>query len=134
MEDIIKRYFLNKEHCSSLRSTQVSAQPPYKMFKMDSMGFCEGFFSDFNGIKDYSNLPRQAFPQTYLPNGYLDVCKRKTLVKEKSTFGKRILMHITDHVIDVDTQVEFDLLDFQLSTKGHKLWDNLKEKYRKKNG
>ena len=132
LEEIIERYYSNKDMCSSLRSVELGAQPPYKMFKMDSNGYCEGFFEDFNGIKDYSNMPRQAFPQTYLPNGYLDVCKRRTLVEEKSTFGKKILMQVTDHVVDVDTQIEFDLLDYQLSTKGHKLWDNLKEKYRKK--
>lgn len=125
MSEIIDFYFLNNKKCSGIRSMHKSAMPPYKVFKIDEEGYGSGFFEDFNGMKDYTNLPRQTFPQAYTPNGYVDICKLSTLEKYSTAFGTKIIPYITNHLIDVDTLTEFKLLDFQLSTEGHILLDLL---------
>tara|TARA_Y100000310_G_C20693477_1_gene823901 strand:- start:3429 stop:4163 length:735 start_codon:yes stop_codon:yes gene_type:complete len=128
MSEIIDFYFSNSHKCSGVRSMQENPQPPYKVFKIEKDGYGSGFFADFDGIKEYTSLPRQMFPQSYMPNGYVDVCKKSTLLQGKSAFGAKIIPYITDHLIDLDTQAEFNLLDFQLSSQGHILLSLLNNK------
>jgi CMP-N-acetylneuraminic acid synthetase len=111
----------NKDFCSGVRSMKECSHPPYKLFKINDNGICEGFFEDFKGIKDYTNLPRQIFPKAYLPNGYVDVCKRSTLEKYKTAFGTNIMPFITANITDVDTEGDFTLLEADLNFTGHEL-------------
>tara|TARA_R110000824_G_scaffold7532_5_gene34144 strand:+ start:12082 stop:12807 length:726 start_codon:yes stop_codon:yes gene_type:complete len=120
-------------HTKILKSTGVRSmhelpESPHKMFQLDERGYCCGFFDDFKGIKNYTNLPRQIFPRAYQPNGYLDIVKKSTL-SGGDTFGDEILPIITDFVIEVDTPFQFDLLEYQLNSKGHLLLDEIKNEY-----
>ena len=107
----------------------INSQPPYKVFKLNDEGFCEGFFEDFNGIKDYSGLPRQMFPQSYMPNGYLDICKKQTVLEGSSAFGLQIKAVVTDSLIDIDTMADLQLLRYKLSARGHTLLELLNKKF-----
>ena len=89
------------------------SESPYKMFRINENGFCEGFFEEFNGNKNYTNLPRQLFTAAYQPNGYIDIVKRKT-IEDGTTYGAKIYPYVTEAVIEVDTQFEFDLLELQI--------------------
>ena len=73
---------------------------------------------------DYYNLPRQMFPKAYQPNGYLDIVKRSTL-SGGDTFGDVILPIVTEEVIEVDTQYQFNQLEYQLRVRGHILLSGL---------
>ena len=53
---------------TGMRSVHEMPEPPYKIFRIVD-GYCRGFFTDFKGITDYTNLPRQTFPKSYQPNG-----------------------------------------------------------------
>ena len=99
---------------TSMRSMHELAESPYKFFKIDSNGLCEGFFDNFNGIKNYTNLPRQTFPKAYHPNGYVDIIKRST-IDAGSTYGEKISPFFTDAVVEVDTKEQFDLLELYLT-------------------
>ncbi len=44
MSEYIKVYFEHQNICSGLRSMHINPQPPYKVFKLNKEGFCEGFF------------------------------------------------------------------------------------------
>ncbi len=113
IEEAITTYCENKNILTSLRSMHEFSESPYKMFKVNERGFCEGFFTDYNGTKDYTNLPRQSFPAAYQPNGYVDIIKKST-VDGGSSYGNKIFPYITDPVIEIDTQFEFDLLELQI--------------------
>ena len=99
-------------------------ESPHKMFMINDDGECCGFFPDFNGIKNYTNLPRQMFPKAYQPNGYLDIVKRSTL-SGGDTFGDVILPIVTEEVIEVDTQYQFNQLEDLLRVRGHILLSGL---------
>tara|TARA_Y100000310_G_scaffold122315_1_gene120973 strand:- start:12381 stop:13106 length:726 start_codon:yes stop_codon:yes gene_type:complete len=124
----IELFFKNRNLMSGMRSMSEMPEPPYKVFKIEN-GFCKGFFEDYNGIKDYTNLPRQIFPLAYQPNGYLDISKRETAALGISAFGQKIIPAITEHVTEIDMEYEFKLLEFQLDTLDSKLLDNLKRAY-----
>lgn len=128
LTEYIDFFFDNKSLMSGLRSMHELPEPPYKMFRVED-GFCKGFFKDFNGIKDYTNLPRQTFPKAYQPNGYMDISKRQTLRIDETSFGMKIMPVITEQVTEVDMQHEFNLLNFQLSTEKNVLLESLKEKF-----
>ena len=127
IDEEIKRYFHTKILVSTgVRSMHKVPESPHKMFQLDKNGYCCGFFEDFKGENNYTNLPRQVFPAAYQPNGYLDIVKRVTL-QDGDAFGETVLPIITDFVLEVDTEYEFELIDYHLATRGHKLLDKLNE-------
>jgi len=113
---------------SGLRSVHELPEPPYKVFKIDN-GYCKGFFKDYKGIKDYTNLPRQTFPKGYQPNGYLDISKREQIESSESAFGIKIMPTITEHVTEIDMAYEFKLLEFQISLGNNILLEELRRNY-----
>lgn len=114
MEGIIDYYFKHKNSITGLRTAQEMKQPVYKMFRINDGGFFEGLFEDYNGIKDYTNLPRQTFPVTYNPNGHIDIVKRET-IKNGSVFGDRILASISPNLTDIDGLEDFEKLKFEIN-------------------
>ena len=121
----IKNYFKDqKDFCTGVRSMHELPESPHKMFMINEAGECCGFFPDFNGTRNYTNLPRQVFPKAYQPNGYLDIVKRSTLLGG-DTFGDVILPIITKEVIEVDTQYQFNQLEDLLRVRGHTLLNGL---------
>ena len=115
----IELFFENKESMSGLRSMHELPEPPHKMFKLGVDGFCKGFFEHYNGIKDYTNLPRQTFPIAYQPNGYIDIAKKQTLLSCGTAFGTRIMPLITENVIEIDSHYEYQLLEYQMKIREH---------------
>ena len=125
IDENIRDYYHTKIlHSTGVRSMHELPESPHKMFQLDKRGYCRGFFDEFDGIKNYTNLPRQIFPKAYQPNGYLDIIKNATL-DGGDTFGDQILPIVTNFVIEVDTPFQFELLENQLESKGHVLLDEL---------
>ena len=113
-----------KKQITSLRSMHELSESPYKFFKINDEGFCEGFFEDYEGIKDYTNLPRQVFPKTYHPNGYVDIIKKEAINAGK-TYGDKIYPAITECVTEIDTLYELKIIENELKISGNLLIDLL---------
>jgi len=113
----------NRE-ATSLRSGHELPESPYKFFKKNK-DFFVGFFEEFDGVKDYTNLPRQVFPKAYHPNGYVDVLKTKFILKNNSLHGQKIIGFETPFVIEVDDIESFERLEFEIKTNGSKILDYL---------
>ena len=125
IDNCIKMFFENTKDMSGLRSMHELPESPYKVFRLNEGGYCEGFFDEYNGIKDYTNLPRQHFPKAYQPNGYIDIAKRETVESGKSAFGMDIIPFISEFVTEIDALYEFDLLNYQLGIEDNVLLKNL---------
>lgn len=112
LDDAIAVYYGRAlvQDATGLRSMHALPESPYKFFKINADGFCVGLFEDFEGIKDYADLPRQRFPVAYHPNGYIDIIKKST-VDGGSTYGEKISPYVTESVIEIDTQEQFNLLE-----------------------
>jgi CMP-N-acetylneuraminic acid synthetase len=113
------KYISENPNATSLRSVSTLSNPVQKLFKMEGP-YLVGFFD--NDLRpEYYNLPRQAFPQTYIPNGYVDIVKTSTL-KKGLIHGDKMLGFITELVPDID-----DERDFNNATKvlGEKRFDPL---------
>ena len=58
------------------------------MFKIKN-GYFKGYFLN-KKESEYYNLPRQKFPKTYLPNGYIDILKPKVIFNLGLLHGNKI--------------------------------------------
>jgi len=123
LDNIIDNYFKNKDDCTGFRSMHELPESPYKTCKIEN-GYCRGFFEDFNGIKDYMNLPRQLFPKAYQPNGYIDIVKKSTVLCGED-FGEKIIPYVTDFVLEIDVEFQFDMIENQLKKNKNILLDFL---------
>ena len=90
---------LTTPDATSLRSVELIELSPYKIFKM-SGPYLKGFFPDHHAV-EYYNLPRQHFPKTYKPNGYVDIFKPDFILKQKKLYGK-MCPFLTEHTLDID--------------------------------
>lgn len=120
--EIVEKYINlhKKNNFTGFRTMSRSNHSPYKMFQILE-GHCQGFFNDFEGVREYTNLPNQSFPKAFTPNGYCDLVIKKTLEKYDSTFGNKICGIETENIIDVDDHFSLDLVKFQIRTKYDKL-------------
>ena len=103
----IKYFLKNINKFDSMRSVSFFNQPPFKMFKIKNNRLV-GFFD--NQLKgEYFSQPRQNFPQTYLPNGYIDIYKPSFFLNEKNNLCGRILPFITEETLDIDEKKDLQL-------------------------
>lgn len=101
-------------NATSLRSGHPIAEPPHKMFQILKTGFFGGFFPNYPK-PEYHGIPRQLFPQTYHPNGYVDIVRSDFIKKSKFKlcFGEKILPFVTPVVTEIDTPEDFEYLKYQ---------------------
>ena len=98
----IKWFLKNKNKATSMRSVSNFSQPPQKLFQIKK-NFLTGFFNEkYKG--EYHSKPRQDYPNTYLPNGYIDILKTSYILKSKRIYGDKILSYITHPILDIDTK------------------------------
>ena len=108
LDDAIQ-YFLKHKHCTSLRSAHESPETAYKSFKLNDIywgGLFDGQMED-----DYYNLPRQLLPNTYHPNGYVDIIRPKHFMSNDNLHGDKMLAYVTPYAHEVDTLDDFKILE-----------------------
>jgi len=116
-----------RTQASSLRSAHPLSEPPQKMLGIED-GFFTGLFPH-ETRPDYPNLPRQAFPQAYQPNGYADVLRTSQIRGHASIHGPRILGFVTPFAAEIDSPRDLEFLEFLIERKGHPLLDALDRGY-----
>ncbi|MBF0103971.1 MAG: acylneuraminate cytidylyltransferase family protein [Deltaproteobacteria bacterium] len=103
---------LQHDQATSLRSAKETQESPYKLFAIKD-DYYEGLFPD-DPRPEYYNLPRQAFPPVYHPNGYVDIIKTSTVTNTNTLNGSRILSFITPDVGEIDRPQDFEFVEFML--------------------
>ncbi len=88
-----------------MRSVSIFNQPPQKLFQIKDNRLI-GFFDKYLG-GEYHSKPRQNFPNTYLPNGYIDAFKPDFFMKKKNKLFGKILPFITEEILDIDEKKDF---------------------------
>lgn len=97
------KLIMEDEQATSLRSGHICPHPPYKWFKKEGK-----YLSPLlPGMTcDEVNLPRQDFPEVYVPNGYVDVVKTDFIIKTGFLHGNKMIGYKTDEIPDVDTELD----------------------------
>ena len=112
---------------TSLRSVHEFQEPVQKMMGVRD-GFLVGLFPD-DPRSEYYNLPRQAFPPSYFPNGYVDIIKTGFVMSGTSLHGPRVLAFITPVAVEVDRPEDFEHLEYLVEKRGHPLQGYLKANF-----
>jgi N-acylneuraminate cytidylyltransferase len=124
VQEAIRAMIANPE-ATSLRSGHVSPESPFKWFTRDEKGyFCPIVPVPRPGD---SNLPRQGFPQVYIPDGYVDVLRTSFVVAALDIHGPRVMGYVSPTCREVDTPEDFEFLEFQIVRSGHPLLHVLKK-------
>ena len=89
----------------------------------------KNYFKSFVNV-EISNLPKEMFKETYIPNGYIDIVKTSELIKNKNIHGENILAFISPLVNEIDSIEEFEYISYQIQNKGSILLDYLKRTYK----
>ena len=114
--------FSEHPEATALRSCQNTELTPYKMF-FDNSGYMKPCMND-NSYSESYNQPRQVFPKTYLPNGYVDIVRPEVLLDTGLLHGNKILLNLTPITADIDDINDYEAAK-QLLNNGEYL--NLKE-------
>ncbi len=93
----------NKE-ADSVRSVHKPAQHPYRVFRINSLGFLEPIMKHEH--EEPHLLRRQDHPDMYYYNCVIDVTAPHTVLDLKSMTGTRILPYVmdADDVLDIDSE------------------------------
>lgn len=126
MTDALRTMLTNSD-ATSLRSAHELAEPPQKMLTIRK-GFFAGFFPD-DPRPEYYNLPRQAFPKAYHPNGYIDILSVRHVRSSDSLHGTQMLAFETPHTIEIDAPTDFEWLEFMLGRQAHPLYHQLRDAF-----
>jgi N-acylneuraminate cytidylyltransferase len=113
LDKAIEMFFSKKDELTSLRSIQEMSESAYKSFEVNTKGFLSTIGSIESG--DKANLPRQAFPKTYVANGYVDVLDPNYILKENKLHGDKILAFQTPVVTEVDSIEDLEYLEWQIT-------------------
>jgi CMP-N-acetylneuraminic acid synthetase len=121
LDEAIQKFFQFDvgENCTSLRSAHQLGETAFKMFT-SSGEFWRGLFPELAKTDpEYYNKPRQFYPDTYAPNGYVDIVKPSVFMDKvnPSFHGNKILSFITPHVIEVDTPEDLERLEFEVQRR-----------------
>lgn len=106
--DIALGLFLKSSEATSLRSAHPAPESPMKWFVRKGKYF-EGFVDS-----ELSNLPKEMFKQTYIPNGYIDIVRASFVMGNQNIHGGKMLSYISSVVNEVDSIEEFEYIEYQL--------------------
>jgi CMP-N,N'-diacetyllegionaminic acid synthase len=126
MQEAINRMMESKE-ASSLRSGHLAPESPFKWFLKDAEGYFQGLRDDLTPEK--VNLPRQAFPSVYVPDGYIDIIRSSSIIQDNSLHGEKMLVFESPNCVEVDTIDDFNYLEYQLKKEGSPILDYLKSNF-----
>ncbi len=107
--------------CTSLRSAHKAPESPLKWFTKDSSGYYRGLIEQKNSEFEQFNLPKEAFEQVYIPDGYVDIVKASHVLNNPSIHGESILGFQSPVCTEVDSLQELNYIRFQLQQNGSEL-------------
>ena len=117
--------FLSINQCTSMRSAHKSDFHPHKWFNMKD-GYFYPLIKSISNI-EITNMPRQSFPEVYIPNGYIDIVKYSTFKFKGAFHGNKIKSFLTEKVIDIDKPIDLEKAIKEPLIK--KLAHSIKKKY-----
>jgi N-acylneuraminate cytidylyltransferase len=92
--------FRSRSDASSLRSVHRTELPVLKWMRRDSNSIVSSLCGDTDA--DSLNLPRQTYPEVFIPNGYIDIVCRDMITRGR-LHGDSCLAFDTPVVPDIDT-------------------------------
>ena len=111
IDNAIEVFLKNKNKITSLGSAHETSESVYKYYKQDGL-----YWRPIVDGMD-TNLPRQSYPKTYSPNGYIDIVTPEVFMNSDNFYGDKIYSFITDKTYEIDTIDDFNYIEYILTKK-----------------
>ena len=118
---------VNDENATSLRSAHLVPESPFKWFMKDDNGYFKGLRPDLTSEK--VNMPRQYFPKTYNPNGYVDIIRSSYVLNNVDLHGDKMIVYETPVCPEIDTIKDFDYIKYSIQQNRPEILDWLNNHY-----
>ncbi len=116
---------------TSLRSAHKIDLTPQKLYGLNDKFFIGLFPQDAR--PEYHGLPRQSFPPTYKPDGYIDILKSKFILNNPGlTHGDKILAFLTPDTGDIDSINDLEYVKETVDKNKWEIYDHLKKNFKNK--
>ncbi len=112
---------MQDKSATSLRSGHKAPESPLKWFVKDNR-----YFKGLVSGEDY-NLPKEAFKQVYIPDGFVDIIKSSFVMNNKEIHGDKMIGFESPVCTEVDSVEEFEYIQYQLDKNGSELLDYLNQ-------
>lgn len=110
---------------SALRSAHKCPESPFKWFRKNQNGYLTALTSEETSL-DRFNLPRQSYPDVYIPDGYVDVVRASLVLNTELFHGNQVIGYESPVCTEVDSPEELELLEYQIGKYGSPLLDYLR--------
>jgi len=118
IDKIINQFIKKEKIYSSLRSVCLKINPIYKSVVIKNGKLFSPIFKSFS--LDKINFARQKYPNSYLPNGYIDIIKTRSILKG-FLHGNRVMPYINQKfVADIDSLSDLKIATFLSNAKNNK--------------
>jgi len=110
-----------KEKADSVRAVSKAAKHPYKMWKIEDQFLVPFLDSQFTGMSEPFNAPRQELPDIYQNNGSMNAFWPETILEKKSMTGNKItgfMMHDWESV-NIDNEIDFFTAEYLFNKYKH---------------
>lgn len=114
----------SRPDATALRSAHPAPESPFKWFRLNEAGYLTALTSDDTNL-DLFNQPRQSFPTTLIPDGYIDIVRSSFVLGTSLLHGDRVIGFESPNCTEVDSVEELELLEFQLQKHGSPLLNYL---------
>ena len=119
--DIAINEIIQDKKATSLRSGHKAPESPLKWLVKD-----KNYFKGLIGGEDF-NLPKEAFEQVYIPDGFVDIVKASFVMNSEKIHGDKMIGFESPVCTEVDSVEEFDYIQYQLDKNGSDLLDYLND-------
>lgn len=106
------------DEATCLRSGHRCAESPFKWFKKPKNYFTT--LDDDPNIES-TNRGRQEYASVYIPDGYVDIIKSNFVTNNDRLHGDRALAFVSPFCVEIDTEEEFDYLEYWIEKHGSPL-------------
>ena len=99
---------------TSLRSIEKMSESAWKCFELEGGVVLKGMGKITVERAGESN---QTFPETFRPNGYIDIVRSELVIKDRLAYGSRVYGYLTPRITEIDEPEDLERLKFDLATK-----------------
>ena len=107
--------FVNLKNYTSLRSIHKMSETAYKSAEIVNNQLVSTFTLEKE--MDKFSKPRQMYPSTFHPNGYVDILNVNFILQNKKLLGKKVFPFITNDPCDIDSFKEITYAEYLLKNK-----------------
>lgn len=109
LQSLVKNFSTEQHRFSAARSVHRMSETAYKCFEVSESGNLVRVFTRESDV-DPSNRPKEEFPESFKPNGYLDLISVSHVKEFDALHGNCVKPLLTSEIIEIDSMYELEVV------------------------